>query len=67
MYPLFTKYRCILVTGVFRFLQMTAACDIIIRIFPLNIVYNAFFTLHQRKKAEISFLRVSDIRLVCVV
>ena len=47
---------------------MTVACDIIIRNFPLNIVYNAFFSLHQRKKkAEMSFLRVSDLLLVCVV
>ena len=66
-YPLFTNYRCILITGVFRFLQMTVACDIIIRNFPLNIVYNAFFSLLQRKKAEMLFLRVSDLLLVCVV
>ena len=46
---------------------MTVACDIIIQNFPLNIVYNAFFSLHQRKNAEMSFLRVSDILLVCVV
>ena len=47
---------------------MTVACDIIIQnlIFPLIIVYNAFFTLHQRKKAEMSFLRVSDLLLLCV-
>ena len=64
---MFTNYRCILITGVCRFLQMTVACDIIIRNFPLNIVYNAFFSLHQRKKAEMSFLRVSDLLLVCVV
>ena len=41
---------------------MIVACDIIIRIFPLNIV-----SLHQREKAEMSFLRVSDLLLVCVV
>ena len=46
---------------------MTVACDIIIQNFPLNIVYNAFFSLHQRKKAEMSFLRVSDLLFVCVV
>ena len=46
---------------------MTVACDINIRNFPLNIMYNAFFSLHQRKKAEMSFLRVGDILLVCVV
>ena len=46
---------------------MTVVCDIIIRNFPLNIVYNAFFSLHWRKKAEMSFLRVSDLLLVCVV
>ena len=47
---------------------MTVACDIIIGNFPLNIVYNAFFSLHQRKKkAEMSFLRVSDLLFVCVV
>ena len=45
---------------------MTVTCDIIIQNFPLNVVYNAFFSLHQRKKAEMSFLRVSDL-LVCVV
>ena len=67
MYPLFTNYRCILITGVFRSLQMTVACDIIIRNFPLNIVCNAFFSLHQRKKAEMTFLRVSDLLLVRVV
>ena len=66
-YPLFTKYRCILITGVFRFLQMTVACNIIIPNFPLNIIYNAFFSLHQRKKEEMSFLRVSDLLFVCVV
>ena len=49
-YPMFTKYQCILITDAFRFLQMTVACDIIIGNFPLNIVYNAFFSLHQRKK-----------------
>ena len=43
IYPLFTNYWCILNTGVFCFLQMIVACDIIIRNFPLNIVYNAFF------------------------
>ena len=58
-YPLFTNY--------FRFLQMIAACDIIIRFFPLNIVYNAFPSLHQRKKTEMSFLRVSALLLVSVV
>ena len=26
-----------------------------------------FFSLHQRKKAEMSFLRVSDLLFVCVV
>ena len=67
MYPLFTKYRCILITGVFRFLHMTIACDIIIQNFPLNFVYNAFLSLHQRKKAEMSFLRVSDLLYACVV
>ena len=67
VYPLFTKYRCILITGVFRFPQVTVACDIIIRNFPLNIVFNAFFSLHQRKKVGMSFLRVSDLLLVCVV
>ena len=46
---------------------MTVACDIFIRNFPHNIVYNAFFSLRQRKKAEMSFLRVSDLLLVCVV
>ena len=46
---------------------MTVACDIIIRNFPLNIVYNAFFSLHQRKKGEMSFLRVNDLLLVYVV
>ena len=46
---------------------MTVECTIIIRNFPLNIVYNAFLSLHQRKKAEMSFLRVSDLLLVCVV
>ena len=46
---------------------MTVTCDIIIQNFPLNIVYNAFFSLHQRKKKEMSFLRVSDLLLVCVV
>ena len=66
-YPLFTNYWCILITGVFRFLKMTVVCDIIIRNFPLNIVYNAFISLHQRKKTEMSFLRVSDLLLVCVV
>ena len=66
-YPLCTKYRCILITGVFRFLQTTVACDIIMRNFPLNIVHNAFFSLHQRNKAERSFLKVSDLLLVCVV
>ena len=50
--PLFTKYRCILITGVLRFLQMTVACDIIIRNFPLNIVYNTSFSLHQKKKKQ---------------
>ena len=45
---------------------MTVACDIFIRNFPHNIVYNAFFSLRQRKKAEMSFLRVSDLILVCV-
>ena len=67
IYPLFTNYRCILITGVFRFHQMTVACDIIIRNFPLNIVFNEFFSLHQRKKVGMSFLRVSDLLLVCVV
>ena len=67
MYPLFTNSRCILITGVFRFLQMTVACDIIIRKFPLNIVNNAFFSLHQRKKAKMWLLSVSDLLLVCVV
>ena len=38
-YPLFTNYRCTLITGVFRFLQMTVTCDIIIQNFPLNIVF----------------------------
>ena len=46
---------------------MNVACDIIIRNFPLNIVYNAFFSLHQRIKAVMSFLRVSNLLLVCVV
>ena len=50
---------------------MTVVCDIIIRNFPLNIVYNAFFSLYQKKKkkkkAEMSFLRVSDLLFVCVV
>ena len=67
IYPLFTNYRCILITGVFCFLQMTVTCDIIIRHFPLNIVCNAFFSLHQRKNAEMSFLSVSDLNLVCIV
>ena len=44
---------------------MTVARDIIIRNFPLNIVYNAFFSLLQRKKAEMSFLRVCDLLFVC--
>ena len=51
-YPLFTKYRCKLITGVFRFLQMTVECDIIIRNFPLNLVYNAFYSRDQRKKSR---------------
>ena len=46
---------------------MTVACDIIIQNFPLSIVYNAFFSLHERKKAEMSFLRVTDLLFVCVV
>ena len=46
---------------------MTVACNIIIRNFSLNIVYNAIFSLHQRKKVEMSFLRVSDLLLVSVV
>ena len=46
---------------------MTVACDIIIRNFPLNIVYNAFSLFIKEKKAEMSFLRVSDLLLVCVV
>ena len=46
---------------------MTIACDIIIQNFPLNFVYNAFLSLHQRKKAEMSFLRVSDLLYACVV
>ena len=46
---------------------MTVACDIIIRNFLLKIVYNAFFSLHQRKKADMSFLRVRYLLLVCVV
>ena len=46
---------------------MTVACDIIIGNFPLNIVYNAFFSLHQRKKTEMSFLRVGDLLFACVV
>ena len=41
---------------------MTVACDIIIQNFPLSIVYNAFFSLH-----EMSFLRVTDLLFVCVV
>ena len=31
---------------------MTVVCDIIIRNFPLNIVYNALFSHHQRKKSK---------------
>ena len=46
---------------------MTIACDIIIRNFPLNFVYNAFFSLHQRKESRMSFLRVNDLLFVCVV
>ena len=47
---------------------MTVACNIIIRNFALNIVYNAFFSLHQKKKkAEMLFLRANDLLLVCVV
>ena len=46
---------------------MTVLCDIIIRNFPLNIVYNVFSSLHQRKKAEMAFLRVGELLLVCVV
>ena len=46
---------------------MTVSCDIIIRNFPLKIVYNAFSLFIKEKKAEMSFLRVSDLLLVCVV
>ena len=36
--------------------------------FPLNIVYNEIFLFSsKKKKAEMSFLRVSDLLLVCVV
>ena len=51
-YPSFTYYRCILITGVFCFLQTTVACVSIIRNFPSNIVINAFFFHHQRKKSR---------------
>ena len=66
-YSSFTYYRCILITGAFHFPQMTVVCVIIIRNFPPIIVYTAFVSLHQRKKAEMSFLRVIGFLLVCVV
>ena len=45
-YPSFTNYRCILITGVFRFPQITIVWVIITWNFPPNIVYNTFFFHH---------------------
>ena len=35
--------------------------------FPPNIFHKTFFSCHTQKKAEMSFLRVNDLRLVCIV
>ena len=70
MYPSFTNYRCILITGVFRFLQMTIAR--VIELLSFGIFHPTLFTIHfllslKKNNAEMSFLNVNDLLLVCIV
>ena len=45
---------------------MTVMCVIIIRSFPPKTVYNMFFSCRQRKIAEMSFLRVSNLLQIAI-
>ena len=67
IYPLFTNYRCILIIGVFRFLQMTLMRYYHSEFSTQHCLQCIFLSSSKKKKAEMSFLRVSDLLLVCVV
>ena len=68
IYPLFTNYRCKLITGVFRFLKNDyPVSNYHLEFSTQHCLQNIFLLSLKKKNAEISFLRVNDLLLVCIV